>query len=260
MLSRLFGSKKNKQETDKAPGEAHSRNWSFLGTDMHSHMIPGIDDGAQTIEDSISLIEKCRDMGFSSLITTPHIKSDHYPNTAVIIQQGLHLLKQALAEKGIVMPVKAAAEYYIDDHFMELLERKELLTIKGNEVLVEISFLLEPMRFHEILFKIQMAGYRPILAHPERYAFYHDKPDIYRDLKNKGCLLQLNTISLAGYYGKPVKQAAEKILKNGLYDYCGSDMHHIRHAETLHGILSTNMLDILEKYPFLNATLHSEVI
>jgi tyrosine-protein phosphatase YwqE len=259
MLSKLFGFGKGK-EIKEAAGRAPAGSWAFLGTDMHSHLIPGIDDGAQTIDDSVQLIERLRDMGYKSLVTTPHVKFDHYPNTSAIIQNGLQDLKKALVERGIDMPVKAAAEYYIDDHFMDLLERKDLLTIKDNEVLVEISFLVEPMQFHQILFEIQLAGYRPILAHPERYAFYHTKKDAYTDLKNKGCLLQLNVMALTGYYGKPVKQVAEKNLKEGVYAYCGTDMHHIRHADGIYNMLSTNILKELESYPFLNSRLEIPAI
>ena len=140
---------------------------------------------------------------------------------------------------------------------MDLLEAKELLTVTDNQVLVEISFLTEPVRFNDILFKMQMAGYRPILAHPERYGFYHANRDAYKELKNRGCLLQLNTIALTGYYGKPVKQAAERNLKEGLYSYCGSDMHHIKHAEVLHKMMGSSILNELQNYPFLNRELGS---
>lgn len=259
MLSKLFGFKKEKQEVG-SNGEATVKDWSFLGTDMHSHLVPGIDDGAQTVEDSIVLVEKLRDMGYKSLVTTPHIKSDHFPNSKVTIEHGLHTLRQALAEKKIDVPIRAAAEYYIDDHFMDLLEQKELLPITDNQVLVEISFLIEPVRFHDILFQVQMAGYRPILAHPERYSFYHGKADAYQELKNRGCLLQLNTLALTGYYGKIVKQAAEKSLKEGLYSYCGTDTHHIRHVEVLSNMLSSDIFNVLQKYPFLNSKLSVEAV
>ena len=259
MLSKLFGFGKSK-EAREAGAHPPVGSWAFLGTDMHSHLIPGIDDGAQTIDESIQLIERLRDMGYKNLITTPHIKFDHYPNTSAVIQQGLQDLKKALAEREIDMPIKAAAEYYIDDHFMDLLERKDLLTVKDNEVLVEISFMIEPIQFHEILFQIQLAGYRPILAHPERYAFYHEKKDAYNDLKNRGCLLQLNVLALSGYYGKPVRQVAEKSLKEGLYAYCGTDMHHIRHADGMYNMLSANILKELEVYPFHNSRLEVPVV
>jgi tyrosine-protein phosphatase YwqE len=259
MLSKLFGFRKEKKIPEDAVPTLE-KNWSFLGVDMHSHLIPGIDDGAQTVEDSIVLIERLQSMGFKSLVTTPHIKSDHFPNTAAIIQQGLKNLRQELAERNINVPVRAAAEYYIDDHFLDLLERRELMPVTGNEVLVEVSFLVEPIKFHDILFRMQMADYRPILAHPERYSFYHNKTDAYRELKNRGCLLQLNTIALTGYYGKPVKQAAERNLKEGLYSYCGSDMHHFKHADVLHNMLGSSILAELQRYPFLNSRLDVDLL
>jgi protein-tyrosine phosphatase len=254
MLSKIFGfmSTRNKG-AEQALNE--SRSLAFLKTDIHSHLVPGIDDGAQTVEDSIQLIKRLESMGIENIVTSPHIKSDHFPNSVDTITQGMARLHDALKAEGINIPIRAAAEYYIDEHFMELMEKRELLTIYENEVLVELSFMFEPMRFHNILFDMQTAGYRPILAHPERYAFYHGRFEEYRNLKNRGCLLQLNTIALTGYYGKAVKQIAERLLEERLYDYCGSDMHHLKHADALEKILSMDIYEKLCNYPFLNSRL-----
>jgi protein-tyrosine phosphatase len=251
----LFNKKKEKN-TDSLPQQhSNSSDWSFLNTDIHSHFIPGIDDGAQTIEDSLNMIRAMKDMGFKSLVTTPHIKFDHYPNTTETIQNGLAQLHRALIENHIDMPIRAAAEYYIDDHFMQLLDSEPLLTIQKNEVLVELSFMFEPMNFYNTLFKIQTKGYKPILAHPERYTFYHDKKEVYEEIRDRGVMLQLNTIALTGYYGKPVKDIAEYLLEKKLYDYCGSDMHHMRHADQLKKVLDSRVLHTLQRYPFKNAAL-----
>ncbi|MBS1772937.1 MAG: hypothetical protein JST82_08750 [Bacteroidetes bacterium] len=256
MLSKLFGRKKEEKVLNYGPRNPDGYgDWSFVGTDMHSHLVPGIDDGAQTVEDSISLIQQLQGMGFKSLITTPHIKSDHYPNTHATIQSGLQELRAALHQRGINMPIKAAAEYYIDDYFMQLLDAEPLLTITENKVLVEISFLFEPVRFYDTLFKIQTAGYKPIIAHPERYAFYHNNINAYKELKDRGCHLQLNTISLSGYYGRAVKEVAERILSMGLYDYCGTDMHHVKHADSMQKLLQSGVMPVLQQYPFLNSRL-----
>ncbi|MBA3828068.1 MAG: capsular biosynthesis protein [Taibaiella sp.] len=251
MFSRLFGKKENKEEKDAAM--VGGGDWSFIGTDMHSHFVPAVDDGAQTIEDSIALVRAMMDMGFKSIITTPHIKFDHFPNTRETILTGLQALHAALKEQGIDLPVKAAAEYYIDDHFMQLLNSEPLLTIQGKEVLVELSFMFEPMNIYNVFFEIQTKGYRPILAHPERYLFFHGKKDVYHQLRDKGVMLQLNTIALTGYYGKGVKETAEYLLENKLYDYCGSDMHHLRHAEQLKKVLDHKVMNTLRHYPFRNA-------
>ncbi|MEI8278359.1 MAG: CpsB/CapC family capsule biosynthesis tyrosine phosphatase [Bacteroidota bacterium] len=260
MLSKIFNFIKKKDNDDEQTElkESHlGSDWSFLQTDIHSHFIPGIDDGAQTIEDSIMLIREMHAMGFRNIITTPHIKFDHYPNTTATILQGLHGLQQALKENNIDMPIKAAAEYFVDDHFMQLLENEPLLTIRNKEILIEFSFVFEPMGLFDTIFKIQTYGYRPILAHPERYSFFHNKPNIYSELKDRGCLFQLNTISLSGYYGRIVKDIADSMIGKNLYDYCGSDMHHIRHAEVLKKLMLSNSFNTLRDYPFLNAQLLS---
>ncbi len=250
MFSKLFGRKEKSSDADKA----YARDWSFLGTDMHSHFVPGVDDGAQTVEDSINLIREMQDLGYKNIVTTPHIKYDHYPNTPHTILTALQQLHTALQEQNIDIPVKAAAEYYIDDYFTRLLESGEqLLTVTGNELLVEISFMFEPIGLNEIFFNIQTAGYKPILAHPERYSYYHAKPEMYKQFKQRGCYLQLNVIALAGYYGKTVKQAAEYMLKEGLYDYCGTDMHHLKHAGVMQQLRNSGIMSTLETYPFRNS-------
>lgn len=254
MLSRLFGSKKKNQTSIKHAAPPGS-NWSFLYTDMHSHLLPGVDDGAQSMEDSIQMIRELIDMGYQKIITTPHIKSDIYPNTPYIIQSKLKSLREELAAQGIHVPISAAAEYYLDERFMEMLQEGSLLTVSKNEVLIEFSFAYEPMRLSETLFRIQTKGYKPILAHPERYGYYHDKFHVYKDLKERGCLLQLNALSITGYYGRPVRETAERLLQEGLYDYCGTDMHHMRHVEGMKKIQESETFGLLYQYPFQNKNL-----
>lgn len=249
MFSKLFGSKKKEEPVDVAGPKG---DFSFLGTDMHSHLVPGIDDGAQTMEDSIELIRRFQSLGYSSIITTPHIKWDHYANTTEIVQLGLRELQQALHAADIRIPIKAAAEYFLDDHFMELLNVKDLMTIQGNEVLIEFSFMSEPIQLSQTLFKIQTKGYKPIIAHPERYEYMHREPVSYNNLRDRGCYLQLNVLALTGYYGKGVKDAAEYMLSNNLYDYCGTDTHHLRHTDNLDRMLSSRIMDQLRNYSFRN--------
>lgn len=254
MFSRLFGSKNKKEEiTEAYDGSPLVDDFSFLGTDMHSHFIPGIDDGAQTVEDSITLIKGMKEMGYSKIVTTPHIKVDSYPNTPKTINAGLEKLKAAMKEQGVEMPIHAAAEYFIDDYFYKLIEEEQLLTVHNNEVLVEISFMFEPLQLSEIIFRMQTNGYQPIMAHPERYMYFHKDLDKYRELKDRGCYLQLNLNALTGYYGKPTKNIAEQLLKDGMYDYCGSDMHHEQHAKVLNSIKERReILDLLQCHPFRN--------
>lgn len=253
MFSKLFGSKKKEKIETQYNGSPLVDDFSFLGADMHSHFIPGIDDGAQTVDESIEMITRMHQMGYSRIVTTPHIKVDHYPNTRETIEAGLAELKQAMAERGIDIPVHAAAEYYIDDHFLNLLENEPLLTIWKNEVLVEISFMFEPVQLNDIIYRICSKGYQPIMAHPERYLYYHQNFDKYEELKNRGCYLQMNLNSLTGYYGKQVKQTAEKLFSMGMYDYAGSDMHNIKHTDVVQGIQQNpDILPLLQSKPLRN--------
>lgn len=209
-------------------------NLSWLGTDLHSHLLPGIDDGSPDIESSLQMIRGLVSLGFKKIITTPHILWEIYPNTPEIIAQKIGEVKAALAKEASVIEISAAAEYFMDEHFEQELKKKvPLLCIKDNMVLVEFSMITAPMDFQGIIFEMQMQGYQPLLAHPERYTYMNAKRSQFEDLKYAGCLFQLNLLSITGYYGKSVQALAEYLIDNNLYDYAGTDMHHERHATTL---------------------------
>ncbi|WP_373941194.1 histidinol phosphatase [Polaribacter sejongensis] len=202
--------------------------------DIHSHLLPGIDDGAKNIETSIALITKMRSYGIKSIITTPHVLGDLYQNSSDIIKDKLREVQAALQRKNITdLTINAAAEYMMDEQFSELLEKNDILTLKDNYVLVEMSYFSAPINLYEILFEIQVKGYKPVLAHPERYSFLHNDFNHYYKLKKAGCLFQLNLLSLTEQYGKGVQKISEKILKENLYDFVGTDTHHNNHLELL---------------------------
>lgn len=207
--------------------------FSVLGTDMHSHLIPGVDDGAKDLEDSLELIRGLKSLGFNKLITTPHVMSGYYENDKEVIVKGLEKLRKGVQEASIDIEIEAAAEYYLDDYFEKLLEKESLLTFSDGFVLVEISFSSKPNYLHNYIFKIRTKGYKPILAHPERYTYFKNDFKQYTHLKEIGCSFQVNILSLTGYYGSVVKKIAEKLLKNGMVDFLGTDMHHERHLERL---------------------------
>ncbi|MCL9805121.1 histidinol phosphatase [Flavobacterium amniphilum] len=201
-------------------------------TDIHSHLLPAIDDGAKNIEDTLQLVNSLKSFGFESFITTPHTFSGFYDNTKAGIQQTESETKIALEKNNIHNNFKAASEYLLDDHFISLCKKGEILTLKDNLVLVEMSYLNAPIHLYDLLFEMQVAGYKPVLAHPERYMFYHKKIDEYKKLKNAGCQLQLNLLSTVGYYGNEVMEVANQLLKNNLIDFVGSDVHHQKHIES----------------------------
>ena len=205
-----------------------------VATDIHSHILPGIDDGAPNLENSLHLIKGLHALGIRKSIATPHIIGDLYRNTPETINAALDKVKQGCIDAGIDMDISAAAEYMLDDHFMELLQKQSpLLTIHKNILLTEITYTVETANLDEIAFNIITQGYQPILAHPERYFFYHDDYDAYYRLRELGFLLQVNLLSLTGYYGKGVAKAAKFILKKELAHLVGTDLHHGRHLAAL---------------------------
>ena len=197
--------------------------------DIHSHLIPGIDDGAKTFGDSLRLIQALKGFGISQFITTPHIIQHVWDNTKEQILDKKTTTVSELEKHQFTAPFKAAAEYLMDDAFMQLFKSEKLLTLKDNYVLVEMSYINAPMQLYTILFELQVAGYIPVLAHPERYLFYHSNLDHYLKLKKAGCLFQLNLLSVVGYYGTAIAKIAEQLLQKGMYDYVGSDVHHDKH-------------------------------
>lgn len=201
--------------------------------DIHSHLLPGIDDGATSLENSISLITQMNEIGFNNIITTPHIIHSIWNNTESSIKEKHQEVYQDIKKNCNVEVFNAASEYMLDSFFLKRLETEKLLTLKDNYLLVELSYINPPIQLYDILFEIHVAGYRPIIAHPERYLFYHNNFKEYSKLKDAGCLLQLNLLSTVEYYGGRITEIAAKLLSNNLYDFVGSDVHHQNHINAL---------------------------
>ena len=216
-------SKKN-EEKDLDP-----LGFSVLKTDMHSHLIPGIDDGSPDMETTISLITEMKQLGFTKVITTPHVMSDFYQNTSEVILDGLTDVRAGLKAQNINIEIDAAAEYYIDYDFEQKIGKEQFLTFGDNYLLVELPFMAAPMNLFDIIFKLQIKGYKVVLAHPERYAYFTMKD--YEELVNRGVLLQLNLLSLIGYYSEGIKKKTEELIVNDIVSFLGSDCHNINHIE-----------------------------
>jgi len=216
LLKSIFGKHQNVEPFD----------FARIGVDMHSHLIPGIDDGSQSVEESVELIRTLKNLGYKKLIITPHIMADKYKNTPEIIREGLDKLRNALKELRIDVELEAAAEYLIDDQLMEKIDSGNILTLGDNFILTELSYFTEPPNINAIFFELQTNGYNVILAHPERYLYWHDKKEKYQDLYDRGIYLQLNINSLTGWYSKESKKIAEFLIDNKLIKFLGSDTHN----------------------------------
>jgi protein-tyrosine phosphatase len=208
--------------------------FEFIGTDMHNHILPGIDDGSPDTETSMILTEGLFELGYKHIICTPHILSDLHPNTPATIKGAFDKLSPKYAEKYPIGSLGFAAEYMVDYDFEVLVQNGDLLTFGIEKyLLIEMSYLVESPNLKNMIFSLLTSGYQPILAHPERYSFYHHKISIYEDLLDAGCELQVNLLSLGGHYGGKVKSVAEKLIENGWINWLGTDMHHINHLESL---------------------------
>jgi len=245
-LKRIFGGNEKLQPADL----------SVLGTDVHSHFIPGIDDGSESLEMSIELIEAMAGYGYKKVITTPHVMSDYYKNTPEIILGGLDKVREGVQKAGLDIEVDAAAEYYLDFEMEQLIKEKQLLTFGQNYVLFELPFISEPPMLADSIFNMQMAGYKPVLAHPERYTYWYDQYEKYAELSEKGVILQLNINSLTGYYSPATKKISERLVKDGLIRLLGSDCHHMNHTRLMQSARKEKGIhQLLESGNLLNSTL-----
>ena len=239
--------------------------FSFLGlnskkllssVDLHSHLIPGIDDGAKDMETSLLLIQKLKALGYKKLITTPHI-SDMFPNSSTTILAGYSALKEELYKQNIQIELEVGAEYYADEQFEMLLEKNDILSFgKERYLLFELSYFTPPHDIDNLIYDIKLKGYTPVLAHPERYLYWHLDFNKYRELKEMGTLFQINLNSTVGYYNKDIQHIAEELIMNSLVDFIGSDTHHMTHITSLKRSLNQSLYKKIFKYnTILNDTL-----
>jgi tyrosine-protein phosphatase YwqE len=205
-----------------------------IRVDLHAHLLPGVDDGADNIEESLTMLRGMERLGIQRIYLTPHIRSSHFPNTPISLRPVFDEFRQAAMQAAIKVQLDLCAEYYIDAVFQETLQANApLLCFPGNYLLLEASMHQESLFLFDTLFDVQGRGYNVILAHPERYPYYWNKVDIYRKLKQVGCLLQVNLLSFIGYYGREAKTAVELLYKHKLIDLVATDIHHIKQVELL---------------------------
>ncbi|MTI22248.1 capsular biosynthesis protein [Fulvivirga sp. RKSG066] len=228
-----------------------------LSTDLHSHLLPNLDDGVDSYDESLFIIESLAEMGYKKLITTPHIMQDFYNNSVESINAKMTELRSILKEEGIDMQVEAAAEYYLDDHLMQIIddESQELLLFGNNYMLFETSFMNQPFYLNEFIFKAKSRGINPILAHPERYAYIQSNPDLIDDLITRGVYLQLNINSITGYYSRQVRKMAERMIDNKKIHFLGSDCHNKNHLQVMQRSVNEKYYTKALRLPLLNNSL-----
>jgi tyrosine-protein phosphatase YwqE len=227
-----------------------------LHVDLHSHLIPGIDDGSKSMEESVALIQKLHSFGYEKIITTPHVMMHRYPNSSNIITHGLAALQEVLRQKQINVKLEAAAEYFLDEHLMERVSKKDILTFGKNYLLFEMSYVNHPTNMEAMVQSMIDAGYIPVLAHPERYIYMSKNFSKYITLKALGVRFQLNLNSLTNYYSSEVKHIAKRLVDAGMINFVGSDTHRMKHLDNLQNVRKTQTYrDLFLKNEILNNTL-----
>lgn len=246
ILGKLFG----KREPQMGPADL-----STLEVDIHSHLIPGIDDGSPDLESTMELLQCFVDMGMRKVITSPHVMADGYRNTPEIILGGLEKVRAEIKKLEMPIEIDSVAEYYLDHELENLVKDNRVLTFGGDKkyLLFELPFIAEPAILLQVVFTMQTNGFKPVLAHPERYAFWHNNYEKFVDLKDRGVLFQLNTIALSGAYGPGAKQTAERMIDDGFYEFIGTDCHNMGHIQAMRNTLTRPYLHkILESGVLLN--------
>lgn len=211
----------------------------WFETDIHCHILPGIDDGSPDVQTSVELIERMQRMGLKRIFASPHVTFGTFQNTPETVAAAMNELKTALDGRTDVPEVSHSAEYRIDDLFYKEYEADNLMTLPGKRLLIENSFMQEPWGLDQLIFDLQMKGFQPILVHPERYPYYYLHRDRYKALHDSGAAFQVNVLSLAGHYGKGEKKIAEWLIEQGYVDYLGTDLHRAGHAESIENYLSS---------------------
>lgn len=221
----------------------------FYHTDMHSHILPGVDHGSKSVAESLEMLRAEIDMGISNVICTSHVTAETFENTPETLTDAYNLLKQAVEEEGLPVNLYVSAEYRIDEYWTKEYEAGHLLPMPGKRILLENSFAQELIGIDKMMFDLQVSGYFPILAHPERYRYYYGRKDRYKALHSASVKFQVNILSLQGYFGKSARETALWLIQNNLCDMFGSDMHNMEHAQIIKDYISSKeWRKLCEKY------------
>jgi protein-tyrosine phosphatase len=229
-----------------------------LGVDLHMHVLPGIDDGAQNMQDSLALIDAHYKAGIRKIIATPHIRIDFFKNTQESIHNAWLQLSEVTKEQYPDLIIQYAAEYFADDYFLTLIEKREILTLSENYVLVETSLRHDQVYFQDILKEMILQGYQPVIAHPERYQAWHVKPERYAEIYELGVIFQVNLLSLGGAYGPTEQITAERLIQQGWIGALGSDLHRVSQYKYIKDAIENPYFESLKDFKLLNHTLQSD--
>ncbi len=221
----------------------------FYHTDVHSHVLPGVDHGSQDLGMSLQMLRAEIDMGITHVMCTSHVTAETFENTPESLTAAYEVLKKAVKEEGLTIEIYLSAEYRIDEYWTREYEAGHLLPMPGKRILLENSFRQELIGIDQMLFDLQVKGYRPILAHPERYPYYYERKERYKSLHSASVKFQVNLLSLEGFFGRHARETALWLIQNNLCDMFGSDMHDMDYANAIKSYIgSREWRKLCDKY------------
>lgn len=210
-----------------------------FSTDIHCHILPGVDDGSPDIDTSVSLVERMQKWGISRIIASPHVTKATFENTPERLDDAMSQLQSALNDRNLDIDLSHHAEYRLDDFSKSQWDNGVFMTIPGDYIMIENPFVAEAWFIDQCIFDLQVKGFTPILAHPERYSYYFNNRERYTTLHNAGAKFQVNLLSLAGAYGKEQREVAEYLISKNFVDFVGTDLHNHRHADIIDEYLNS---------------------
>lgn len=224
----------------------------FIESDWHCHVLPGIDDGSQNEEQSLEMLKEYVRLGVKKIVATPHVRADYFKNTKESIIEAQSKVQQLITTHQLPLVLEASAEYFADENFLQLIEQDQLLPIESQYILFELSMQSPTLWATKLVEKLQKKGFTPLLAHPERYRYWHGKPREWQKWKNHGVCFQLNLLSIMGHYGAEERRVALQLLDADYIDAVGSDAHGLRHLQKLNELAKNPHFDKLQQLPLLN--------
>ena len=225
----------------------------YLNADVHSHLLPSVDDGVKDIETALSCINEMKRNGISKIYVTPHFQTHRFKNDEDDIKRRFDEFRTLVGEQISDMELCLAGEYLIDSGFEERLRTKKLLTINDKYLLVEFSFNQSMLGMEELFFEMQMKGYEVILAHPERYLYLNKDSKLIHNLKEQGVYFQSNIMSFGGFYGSESMRRAYQYVENGWINFLGTDIHGKKYRDALVDVCKKSKFQkLLKKNTFLN--------
>lgn len=225
---------------------------SHFESDWHCHILPQIDDGAQNEAETLQMLQEYATLGIKKIVATPHVRADFFKNTTQSIQKAAVIVKKLIQEHRLPLTLEVSAEYFADENFLTLIQQNDLLPIENQYVLFELPMQQPSLLAQKLVEKLQKQGYVPVLAHPERYRYWHGRPREWAFWKNQGVCFQLNLLSLAGYYGSAERKTSEQLLDADYIDAVGTDAHSLKHLQKLTELGKNSYFEALQQLPLLN--------